>query len=212
MKTLSFSNITFADLQKIVTIRQIIRDEAFAEWFGFDYIFTQEELDLFRRLIDKHRPLILSYSEDELKMKFLAPLLNTINFETDTLRDWYQRPLQATINHVILKGYVDFMVAKGVKEPEIPYFFIQEFKKSKFERDPEDQLLAEMLVALALNETPIMRGAYIIGREWHFVMLTRSPTDEYEYVVSKTFDSVWLDDLKQIYTNLQAVKAIFCHD
>ena len=58
----------------------------------------------------------------------------------------------------------------------------------------------------------IMRGAFIIGQHWHFVILTKNANDVYKYVVSKTFDSVWLDDLKRIYANLQAVKALFCHD
>ena len=92
------------------------------------------------------------------------------------------------------------------------FFFIQRFKRTKPEVDPEDQLLAEMLVALTLNAANIMRGAVIIGQHWHFVILTKNANDVYEYVVSKTFDSVWLDDLKRIYANLQAVKALFCHD
>ena len=212
MKTLSFSHIKFADLQKVVIIRQIANDDLFAEWFAYNYAFSPEEMRLIETLVAEHRTLISSYSEDELKMTFLAPLLNAVKFRTDTLRDWYQRPLKATINRVTLNGYVDFMVAKGVKEPETSYFFIQEFKRAKPEVDPEDQLLAEMLVALTLNAANIMRGAFIIGQHWHFVILTKNANDVYKYVVSKTFDSVWLDDLKHIYANLQAVKALFCHD
>ncbi len=211
MKTLSFSNIKFADLQKVVNIRQSVNATIFQDWFGYSYQTNPEEIRLLEGLIAKHQIYVSSYSEDELKVKFLGPLLNAVEYQIGEIRDWYQRPLQATINHVTLSGYVDFMVAKGVKEPETPYFFIQEFKRTKVEIDPEDQLLAEMLVALALNATNITHGAYIIGRHWHFVILTRHPNDTYEYVVSKTFDGVWLDDLKQIYTNLQAVKYLFCN-
>ena len=212
MKTLSFSHIKFSDLQKIVNIRQITNDDLFADWFAYDYAIRPEETRLLQSLIAEHRTLMLSYSEDELKMKFLAPLLNAIKFRTDTLRDWYQRPLKATINHVTLTGYADFMVARGVEEPERPYFFLQEFKKTHSEQDPKNQVLAEMLVALHLNQARIMRGAFIFGQHWHFIILTKDATETYEYVVSKTFDSVWMDDLKQIYTNLQAVKALFCQD
>ena len=35
MKTLSFSHIKFADLQKVVIIRQIANDDLFAEWFAY---------------------------------------------------------------------------------------------------------------------------------------------------------------------------------
>jgi hypothetical protein len=201
MKTLSFSHIKFADLQKVVKIRQSLNDDLFADWFAYDYAISHAEMDLLQALIAEHRTLMFSYSEDELKMKFLAPLLNAVKFQTDLVRDWYQRPLKATINHVTLSGYVDFMVARGVEEPERPYFFIQEFKKTHSEQDPKNQVLAEMLVALHLNQATIMRGAFIFGQHWHFMVLAKDAAGAYEYVVSKTFDSVWLDDLKQIYTN-----------
>jgi len=212
IKILSFSRIKFADLQKIVNIRQTTNDTLFAEWFAYDYAINQHEMRLLQTLIDEHRTLIFSYSEDELKMKFLAPLLNAIEFRTETVRDWYQRPLKATINHVTLCGYTDFMVARGIEEPEHPYFFIQEFKKTHSDHDPKNQVLAEMLVALHLNRTTIMRGAFIFGQHWHFIMLTENANNAYEYVISKTFDSMWLDDAKQIYKNLQAVKHVFCKE
>lgn len=212
MKTLSFSKVTFADLARLVDISQVTNDAMFDEWFGYAYLLNESEDELLRRLIAEHRPFMLSYSEDELKMKFLAPLLNAAHFHERNVRDWYQRPLKAIINQVTLSGYVDFMVAKGVKEPETPYFFIQEFKKSKFDVDPEDQLLAEMLAAMALNESLIMHGAYIIGQEWRFVILRQLPTNAYEYYVSLIFDASAIEDLRRIYSNLQAVKALFCKE
>ena len=212
MKTLSFSHITFADLQKLVNIRQVTNDAVFADWFGYAYQINDAERQLLAALIEEHRPFMLSYSEDELKMKFLAPLLNAVHFHENNIRDWYQRPLKATINHVMLSGYVDFMVATGVKEPETPYFFIQEFKKAKFEVDPEDQLLAEMLVAMQLNRSHIMRGAFIIGQEWRFVILQEAAPNAYEYYVSLIFDASNREQLQRIYSNLQAVKALFCQE
>jgi len=212
MKTLSFSHVTFADLQKLVNIRQVINDAVFDDWFGYAYQISATERQLLTELIAEHRPFMLSYSEDELKMKFLAPLLNAVHFHENGIRDWYQRPLKATINQVILNGYVDFMVAKGVKAPETPYFFIQEFKKSKFDVDPEDQLLAEMLAAMTLNQGTLMHGAYIIGQEWRFVVLRQAQENAYEYYVSLIFDASAIEDLQRIYRNLQAVKALFCHE
>ena len=212
MKKLSFSRITFADLQKLVNIRQVVDDAVFDVWFKYAYHINKAERELLGALVSEHRPFMLSYSEDELKMKFLAPLLNSVHFYKNGIRDWYQRPLKATINHVTLSGYVDFMVATGVKEPERPYFFIQEFKRSKFEVDPEDQLLAEMLTAMRLNTSQSMHGAYIIGQEWRFVILRESASQRYEYYVSLIFDASNINDLQQIYSNLQAVKALFCHE
>ncbi|CAK0746119.1 conserved hypothetical protein [Gammaproteobacteria bacterium] len=210
MKTLSFSHVTFADLQKLVNIQQVVNDAIFAEWFNYVHPFNEMESFLLSELIKEHRPFILSYSEDELKMKFLAPLLNTVHFNKNGIRDWYQRSLKAIINQVIITGHVDFMVAKGVKEPESPYFFIQEFKRSRFVIDPEDQLLAEMLVAMKLNHHNLMHGAYIIGQEWRFVILCEVGLQTYEYYVSLIFDALNIVDLQRIYSNLQFIKARFC--
>ena len=52
----------------------------------------------------------------------------------------------------------------------------------------------------------MIRGAYVIGRNWNFVILEKLENGNYEYFVSKTFDCLNFDSLKQIYINLQAVK------
>ena len=212
MKKLSFSHVKFSDLSELVDIRQVVDDSVFAEWFGYSYRLNSHEEQLLQELIEENRQFMLSYSEDELKMKFLAPLLNAVHFHTGSIRDWYQRPLKAKINNVILGGYVDFMVATGVKEPARPYFFIQEFKKTKIDVDPEDQLLAEMLVAMTLNKMAVMHGAYIIGKIWNFVLLKQQAQDSYEYYVSLAFDSSNPKSLHNIYVNLHAVKALFCKE
>ena len=72
---------------------------------------------------------------------------------------------------------------------------------------PEDQLLAELLVALHLNDIQQMKGAYITGQHWKFMILEKLPNDKFIFYVSKNFDSLKIDDLKGIYKNLRAVKA-----
>jgi hypothetical protein len=164
------------------------------------------------KLIQKHRRRLPLYSEEKLKMKFLSPILNQVDFLTNDFQDWYDSTISGFVNGVELKGFADMMVAKGIYEPEKPYFFIQEFKPSKPDRDPEVQLLAEMLVAIEKNNSTILRGSYIIGRNWYFVILEKIGENSYEYFVSKQFDSLELDALKQIYINLQAVKLNYCKD
>lgn len=55
-----------------------------------------------------------------------------------------------------------------------------------------------------------MRGAYIIAQQWRFVILKKTGENTYEYYVSLIFDSANIEDLQRIYSNLQAVKALFC--
>ncbi|OQW92798.1 MAG: hypothetical protein BWK78_00495 [Thiotrichaceae bacterium IS1] len=213
-KRLSFSKIKFDELNQVVRLVGIpdIYDTQFQEWFSYPYTLSEAELRFLERLLNQHKLYVSTYSEEELKAKLLIPILNSIDFMFENVRDWYERPLKAVINGIEIGGYVDFMVAKGIKEPQRPYFFIQEFKKSKSEIDPEDQLLAELLVAITLNQTTVVRGAYIMGKAWSFVILEKQSNDQYKYYVSKIFDNTWFEDLKQIYINLQAVKQLYCKD
>ena len=98
------------------------------------------------------------------------------------------------------------MFSKGLKRSEKPYFFIQEFKKGKKPTDPEPQLLAEMISAVELNKTTTIRGAFITGAIWNFVILEKLGVDKYQYFISSNFDSTKIDDLKGIYRNLKFVK------
>jgi len=51
-----------------------------------------------------------------------------------------------------------------------------------------------------------MRGAYIVGAIWSFVILEKLGKDKYQYFVSENFDSTKIVDLKGIYRNLLFVK------
>jgi hypothetical protein len=83
------------------------------------------------------------------------------------------------------------MVAKGRSKPVVPYFFIQEFKKLLTPSNPKYQLVAQMLVALNLNQSKAIKGA---------------TNNKYVYFVSEDFDSSKIADLEAIYKNLIFVK------
>jgi hypothetical protein len=100
-------------------------------------------------------------------------------------------------------------VYSGIRTLEKPYFFIQEYKKELGNRHPKNPLLAEMMVAMRLNEEQIMRGAFVISRLWNFVILKKIANNQYEYFRSPDFDVLKISELKQIYINLQAIKGMF---
>ncbi len=211
-KKLSFNKIKIDDLVEFINIREINERQIFHEWFDYNYKLTREDKTFLNQLIDKYRSFIYNFVEEELKIKFIAPILNRVDFFSKDVKDWYERPLKAKVNKVWLRGTVDYMVAKGISVPKRPYFFIQEFKKARgSDSDPKAQLLAEMLAAMTLNKINVMRGAYIIGRNWNFVILEKHEND-YQYVVSKQFDSLEIEYLQQIYISLQAVKHLYCKD
>jgi hypothetical protein len=106
----------------------------------------------------------------------------------------------------ILNGTVDFVVSEGLVESKKPYFFIQEFKRSEDYGNPRPQLLAELISAVELNDWKFIKGAYITGGNWHFVILDKLEHHKYQYFISQNFDSTKIEDLKSIYQNLLFVK------
>jgi hypothetical protein len=217
MKRVNFSSVNISDLEKIVTLNYIENNNIyFKDWFGFKYDFSNDEELFLKGLLEKinfeNRFRVGEFSEEEIKIKFIALLLNKISFVGPNYRDWYERPLKAKINSVLFNGLTDFIVADGEFSPTEPYFFIQEFKKSFKANSPIGQILAEMMVALEINQNQnIMRGAFTYGAIWQFIVLEKIDNSSYNYSISKSLDSFEFGDLKTIYKHLKAVKHLYCN-
>ena len=63
-----------------------------------------------------------------------------------------------------------------------------------------------MFSALELNQWTEIKGAYIIGGNWRFVILEKLAQDSYQYFLSRNFDATTLDNLRGIYKYLVCVK------
>jgi len=202
--TFSFSTIKFNEISKLVKINKCFNFDKFNKWFDNKIEIDLNTVHFLQALIDDNIFLIDSYKEEDLKVKFLTPILNKIKFLNfdNNLRDFYNEKLIYKTDKFILNGETDFMVAKGLIEGEKPYFFIQEFKKGKTNSDPEPQLIS----AVELNNWDTIKGAYIVGAIWNFVILERIEKHKYQYYVSINFDSTKIDDLKDIYKNLMFIK------
>ncbi len=206
----SFSNIRFSQLRKFVNIEKDTDATKFVEWFSLPYAFSDSEMIFLQALIDKHKNYLPSYSEENLKMKFLSILLDKISFANKNINDFYEAALSAEVNGVKLNGFADYMVASGIDEPEKPYFFLQEFKPLKAGKDVDDQLFAELIAAMTINETNLMRGCYVIGQNWRFVIMEKNENNNYFAHISEQFDCLKIADLAQIYKYLQIVKLHYC--
>ena len=208
---LPFGQIEYRHLEELVDITEIIDYTVFDDWFNFNYALNSEEESFLQELLDDNIRFLDSYSEEELKAQFIIPLINKVKFFYNGVRGWYERPLKGIINGTLLHGKTDYMVARGIETPKQPYFFIQEYKKELGARHPKNQLLAEMMVAMQLNQENFMRGAFVISRLWNFVILKKISANDnkYEYFRSPDFNVLKIKELKQIYINLQAIKNIF---
>ncbi len=206
----NFSDMNFKIIREILDIDIVLDQTIFNEWFAYKYEISDYEHKFLTTLIESHKYNLQYYNEVQLKSQFITPLLNSVNFITKNFRGWYERDLTGIVNNYELKGNTDFMVATGKLEPKKPFFFIQEFKKNLTKSNPLEQLLAEMAVAMEINKTNILRGTYNVGKMWNFIVLEKTKQNKYQYYESKSLDCSEIDELKQIYINLKAVKHKYC--
>jgi hypothetical protein len=208
-KSYSFSEMTDNKLKKCVTIHKEFNiKNKFDDWLNFDYKISKDEVDFLSNLINIYGDFLSDYKEETLKAHFVIPILNKVNF---LLREYecaglYEERITYETDKFIFNGTTDFMVTKGLVEAEKPYFFIQEFKRNEENAFPRTQLLAELISAVELNKWSTIKGAYIKGTIWNFVILEKLGKDKYQYFVSKSFDSTDINHLKDIFKNLLFVK------
>jgi hypothetical protein len=204
----SFSKIKDQELKKIVNIKRRIANNCFDNWFNNNINLSNDILNFLNDLISENKDFIKDYNEEDLKINFIAPILNKIHYKDieNEIRAFYNESLSYETKEFILTGNCDFYVSKGLFSPEKPYFFIQEFKKGIQYSNPEPQLLAELIAAVELNGFTTMKGAYIVGAIWNFVILEKLDKNKYQYFISDNFDSTKIEDLTAIYKNLLFVK------
>ncbi len=89
-KTLSFGDATLIKLSKIVNIEQADNDGKFDEWFSYKYEISKEEVSYLQNLIKKNKLFLSAYNEEQLKVKFIVPVLNKVDFFFNNIKDWYE--------------------------------------------------------------------------------------------------------------------------
>jgi len=163
---------------------------------------TAETLDLLRINLLRFYNF---WNEQELFAKFIAPVLNSIEWWNETFNLFHERPLRAEIKGHKVHGIVDGLVASGSYEPIKPYFFLHEYKRMKqSEADPLGQLLITMLAARELNrDGKPLYGCFIIGKMWQFVLL-----DGDTYAQTQGYDATDQEELRTIWLILAKTKEI----
>jgi hypothetical protein len=149
-----------------------------------------------------------NWNEEELKMFFISPVFRMANLNVDKkLKTFFERSLTGIVKERKISVVVDCMVAspKNSGRPATPYFFLQEFKRSKGDsHDPEGQMLAAMILAQEMNhDGHPMYGCWLQGKNWYFTVL-----NGVEYCVSRQFDATQERDLLQIVFILRKLKEL----
>jgi hypothetical protein len=172
----SFSKWTIEDVEETFQLVLQKDHEQLTAWIIPHQDTSREEEQQLIQLRDKLLDHVWDWNEEELKVYFIIPLLNLVNFEQEYYKPFLDRELSMTFHDETISGRVDFLVASGKRSPKRPFFFIHEYKK---ERDSSDDPLGQLLIAMVTaqhlnNDGHPVYGTYIMGRYWHFVILAGS--------------------------------------
>ncbi len=178
--------------------------EELNNWLQSDEDISEDIKHDLVRLQEKLRDNVDSWNEQELIFKFIALLIDKINYDNDLYKLFANRRLNGEIDGQPVSGEVDLMIASGQFEPQSPYFCLHEYKKEKgADNDPLGQLIIAMMTAQAVNDdTNIIYGTYVMGRSWYFLTLK-----DREYCISDAYLAT-RDDIFIIFKILRKLKNI----
>jgi hypothetical protein len=200
----TFGSFTFDIVEELFNIKEVDTLPLLTEWLEATYVANEHQIYNLNRYKDKLLKKALIWNEDELKSFFIGPLVEMADINNNNYQAFMQRSFSFKYKEEEIGGRVDFIVAGGRRVPKLPYFFIHEYKQEPDgSGEPLGQLLIAMVAAHYLNEHKFpMLGAYVVGRNWFFVIL-----DDNKYSRSIEFDAS-SEDIFQIFAILQKSKEI----
>jgi len=170
----SFSQWTKEEVETEFNLRTVSNSKSLQNWLTAPQTISTDEVEYLKQLSQKLLNHVHDWNEEELKIYFIAFILDLVELYQNNYRPFMERDLSVEYGEgKRLWGKVDFFVASGTQFTKEPFFFIHEYKKQlDTSNDPLGQLLVTMVAAQKLNQHshPIY-GAYIVGRHWYFVLL-----------------------------------------
>jgi hypothetical protein len=186
-------------------MRQVETSSDLDEWLNAESEITDFEKQQALFFQKKLNFNVHNWNEMELDTHFIGPIFTIVDFSSYEFNHFAQREFQGFVDDYRLYGKPDSMVASGRREPEIPYFSFQEYKKELDPNgDPAAQALAAMLAAQHMEEEiKTMYGCYVVGSVWKFMVLKPNR----HYCISALYDALNNDifDIIRILKNLKAI-------
>ena len=178
------------------------------EWLDVEILtLDMVEQTIFDRKLFEAQEQLAGWSEEDLKMKFIAAIIDLgYLVGGNGIVTYFDKTISATVEGTKLKVKSDFMVAKGILDVfSHPYFHFQEYKPNKNPTgDSMAQLLEAFLIAQQKNKnTKPLYGIEVVGKHWTFITMEGK-----EYCTSGSYDSLKKDDLLKIIAILRKFKHI----
>jgi hypothetical protein len=104
-----FSKIKDQELRQLVNIKPKFSTDIFDNWFNNQIIIKDNDIQFLTELLNKEFNFIRIYQEEDLKVKFIAPILNKIDFRdiNKEIRDFYEQKITYQTENFILTGITD---------------------------------------------------------------------------------------------------------
>jgi hypothetical protein len=206
----TFATCTLKYLDKAFGTRQVSSLPSLDQWMAVPSEITDLDKQFLLRLQTILDFNVHDWNEYELDTHFIGPIFSLVNFSTYEFNHFGQRDLSAVVDDTLLYGRVDGMIASGRREPELPYFAFQEYKRNLDPNgDPAGQCLAAMLAgqALGLEAAPTNTyptyGCYVAGRDWYFMAL-----EGRSYASTKGHNALDTAELFDIFRILKALRQL----
>ena len=197
-----FKEWTLDGIDEAFRMEQVAKLPSLEALLAFEYQANDFEERYLKIIRDSYFLGGEDWNEAELENKIISPIFVFSGISSKEFSYFLERNLETTINEYELSGRVDGMIASGFRNPKMPYFCMNEYKKETDPNgDPKGQALIAMLTAQKLNddEYPIF-GCYIVGRMWVFMALEGK-----KYALSEAF-TVDNNDIFEIYRILKSLK------
>ncbi len=200
-----FSKWTIEEVEETFQLLPLKHDEVLAAWLQAECPLSTEENKRLSALSERLREHVHDWNEEELKMYFISPLLDVVDYLHADYQAFFERTLSVTLDGQRLSGVVDCLIATGRRSPKRPIFCLHEYKPERHSsNDPLGQIAVAMVAAQHLNnDAKPVYGAYLIGGFWYFLVLHHTT-----YAVSFAQDATKEDDVRQIFHRLKYIKQL----
>ena len=200
----TFRECKLSWLERTFGLDQVDNLTTLDDWLLEKAVITPYENETLLHLQELLKFNVRDWYEGELDSFFIGPVMSLVNFSNKKSNLFSDRLVDATVDDWRLYGRPDSFLASGRREPEIPFFAFQEYKKmTDPDGDPAGQALAAMLAGQVLNNNDLpMYGCHVIGVDWYFMVLQGK-----EFAMSRDYSAL-SSEIFDIFRALKVLKII----
>jgi hypothetical protein len=121
----SFRNWTIDTVYDFKPLKVVDTHPVLNDWLQSTVVFSPDEQAFLRRYQSLLLKKVAIWSEEDLKMKFIAHVLAAADIDDNEIgyRTFFETTMKGSIDGQTLTACLDMVVAMGIAEPRRPFFF-----------------------------------------------------------------------------------------